>query len=380
MKAAIADVNRKPRFNEERNSVAEQLRMRYLHNGKEIPMRRLPAFLIAILFVFPMFLAALCTVAVSTWALDRGFYGSLLSDQRLYEIPATTNLSGWTGMTVTGGTTISGNISPKAAREILTPDYMHTQAMSVLNQTFDILEDTSTAGDISVDLKPVKAALLSAAGVRFARVVASTLPVSGASASFVMTARSLPASRPSSLSVDAAAAAIQKGLPEFARSLPDTLRLSDTMDFRPPFYARGGRPHVSAVGIMVAADIVLLLLAFGFWMAAGFTGGATLYGRLQWWGWSLFAPALLVFLIGLLTIVSAGVSWVPWGIRTAHLETQGFSAGFIAAVIEAARHAIARVGVGFLATGAIAGGVCFGLLGWSWSLPIEDRNAKKAGG
>jgi hypothetical protein len=336
-------------------------------------MRRLPAFLIAILFVFPFLLAALLTVSISTWALDRGFYAGLLSDERLYDIPDTSDLTGWTGVEFSGLPALSGNVSPKALREILTPTYLRGQALSVLTQAFDVMEGRSATNDISLDLKPVKAALLSDAGARFARALASTLPVS-ASGSLTITARQLPASRPSSVSVEKAASAIASGLPAFTRSLPDTITLSDTIGFHPWMWTT--RPRAPVMGIMILADVVLLVLAFGFLMAAGFTGGATLYGRLQWWGWGIIAPALLVLVIGIITAISASAGWVPWGIRTAHLETQGFSAGFVTAVIETARHAIMRVGIGFLATGAVAGGIGLGLLGWSWSLPIEERNAK----
>jgi hypothetical protein len=340
-------------------------------------VRRLPAFIIVIVFVFPVMLAALFTVGISTWVLDRGFYTGLLSDERLYEIPDISGGAGLASIELSGLGAFNTAVSPKALREILTPSYLRAQATSVVNQAFDIIEDRSRTDDITVDLLPVKTALVSDAGTRFARALANSLPVGGSASSFVMSDTRLPATRPASVSVDRAAGIIQAGLPRFAKAIPDVLSLRDEIGFRPWSFPWGARPHVPVMGIIVMVDVVLLAIAFGFLVAAGFTGGATLYGRLQWWGWGLIAPALLVLAVGVLTMIGAG--WAAWGISSARMETQGFSASFVSAVIEVARHVITRVGIGFLATGAIACAAGFSFLGWSWSLPREERIAKSKG-
>jgi hypothetical protein len=328
-----------------------------------------------VFLVCPLFFAALLTVSVSTWALDRGFYAHLINDARLYQVPAFPDGSmTWIASELPGLETISLRYGARALREVLSPDYMRTQAMSVLDQVFDIMEARGRADDISVDLAPVKAALQGDGGKRFALALAQDLPLGGAD--FVVRQGRLPAARPSSVSVEKAAAIIQQGLPGFVKTIPDRIRLSDNWLYRDIAPMRGGL-RFSVLGAMICADIVLLLLAGGLWVAAAFVGGANRFEKLQWLGWSLLVPAAGVFLIGLFSLLPFVFPWVRWGIQSAQLELNGFSASFVAALLDLVRHAMARVSQGFLAAGAIAAGASIGLLAWSWSMPIE---ARKEGG
>jgi hypothetical protein len=335
-------------------------------------MRRVPAILMVVFLVCPLFFAALLTISVSTWALDRGFYTQLISDARLYQVPALPDGSmTWIASEMPGLQSVSFTHGARALREILTPEYMRTQAVRALNQVFDILEARGGADDISIDLSPVKTALLGDAGMRFSKALAQDLPVGGVD--FSIRQGRLPALRPASVSVDRAAAVIQQGLPGFVRTIPDTVRLSDNPSFRGSAFAMRWGPRFPLLGALILADIVLLILAGGLWVAAAFIGGANRFERLQWLGWSLLVPAAGVFLIGLVTILPIVFPWVRWGIESARLDHNGFSASFVAALLDLVRHALARVGGGFLAAGAIATGSAIGLLAWSWSMPLETR-------
>lgn len=336
-------------------------------------MRRVPAILMVLFLVCPLFFAALVTIGVSTWAFDRGFYATLLSDERLYQIPDAVSSATWSGLNMPGLTAISARVSAKALREILTPAYMQSQAVNVSNQVFDLLQGRRETFDISFDLAPVKAALLGDPGKRFARALALDLPVGGTVADFTVRPGRLPLSRPSSLSVDKAAQIIQNGLPVFVQSIPDTTRLSDN-----PYYHGGPWPHFSVPGMLVFADVVLLLIAGGMGTAAAFVGGANRFEKLQWFGWPLLAPAAGVFLLGLAISLSFFSGWVQWGIESARLAAHGFDASFTAALVDAARRTLSRIGTGFLATGAIAAGAALGLLALSWAIPQSERKGDTA--
>ncbi len=325
-----------------------------------------------IFLVCPLFFAALLTVSVATWALDRDFYTQLMSDERLYQVPALPDGSmTWIASEMPGLESISLRYGARALREVVTPAYMRTQAVSILNQAFDIMEGRAAAYDVSADLAPVKTALLGDAGKRFALALAQDLPVGGAD--FVMGPGRLPVSRPSAVSIERAAAIIQQGLPGFVKNIPDRIRLSDTWSIREASVFMRDGVRFSLLGVLVFADVVLLLLAAGLWIAAAFIGGANRFERLQWLGWPLLVPAAGVFLIGLATILPIVFPWAQWGIESAHLDQNGFSASFVAAIIDLVRHALSRVGEGFLAAGAISVGVAIGLLAWSWSMPREAR-------
>jgi hypothetical protein len=328
-------------------------------------MRRVPAILIVLFLACPLFFAALVTISVSTWALDRNFYLGLLSDEQLYQVPDATTSATWGGAAIPGLEGISWRSVGRASKEIFTPAYLRGQALRITSDVFDTLEGRESVAELSIDFAPVKQALLGEPGKRFARTLAEDLPVGGAVADFQVSRSNLPRLRPATISVDRATSIIQAGLPELVKSIPDTYRIEAW---------RWGRfPRFSALGMLVLVDVVLLLIAGGFWVAAGFIGGANTFERLQWLGWSLLAPALGVLTIGLLINMSLFWGWIRWGIESARLATQGFSEGFAAALLDAVRHCMMRIGTGFIATGAIAGGVAAGLLAGSWAMPKTAR-------
>jgi hypothetical protein len=330
-------------------------------------MRRVPAILIVIFFAAPLLFTALMTISVSTWVVDRGFYTAILNDEKLYQIP---DGSQWWTEEVPGMDGLQGRAALRAAREVLAPSYLRTQAVGVVNQVFDFLQGRSRGFDLTFDLVPLKAALRGEPGKRFAQVLARELPVGGNAADFVVKTRSFPRTRPASMTVDEAAAIIAAGLPAFAASLPDTARLSVDPSFH---YGPGWGPGFPALGALVLADVILLVLALGFLVAAAFVGGATRFERLQWLGWPLLVPAVGVFLIGLLVTFGVFTGWIQWGLAQAHIEDQGFAASFVDAVVRAVGRALSRMGTGFIATGAITGGAALGLLAWSWSMPASAR-------
>jgi len=337
-------------------------------------MRRVPAILIVLFLALPLLFAALLTVGISTWALDRGFYVGLIDDERLYQIPDAVSSATWWVIQVPG---LSLPSSLKAAREVLTPAYLRSQAVRAIGQLFDFL-DGKRPFDLSLDLTPVKTALLGDPGKRFARILAEELPVGGAASGFVVSPGRFPTSRPAAISVDRAAAIIQAGLPTFVKKIPDTARLSDDPGYHSVATPGGMWQVFPALTALVIADLVLLFLAAGCLVAAVFIGGATRYERLQWAGWPLLVPAVGTFLVGLFITLSFFSGWVRWGVENAGLGSFGFDRSFIAALLNASQRAMTRIGVGFIVTGAVAAGISLGLLGWSWSIAPEDRRGAHA--
>jgi hypothetical protein len=336
-------------------------------------MRRVPAILIIVFFACPLFFASFIAIAVSTWTLDRHFYLSLLDDERLFQVPDAVGSASWSEAVIAGTGGLRWKSVGRAAAVVLTPGYLRGQAARVVNQVFDFFDGRNRQFDISIDTTPVKAALRGDAGRKFARLLAEDLPVGGSAADFKVRGDRLPVSRPPNVSVDRAAAVILSGLPKLVDAIPDTIRLGDAPWFRTGPHVLVGGPRFHLFGWFLGATMILLLIAGGFWTAAAFVGGETKFERLQWFGWSLLAPAAGVLLLGLLVMVSTLAPWISWGIENAELQPLGFNAPFISALIDAARRVVARVGVGFLATGGIGAGISLGLLAWSWSIPRDER-------
>jgi hypothetical protein len=330
-------------------------------------MRRVPAILIVVFLACPLLFAALVTLSLSTWTFDRGFYLGLLSDSRLYQLPDTVSGATWSSAIIEGTGGLEWKTVGRAAREVLTPEYLRGQTQRVVGQVFDAMDGRAQWLDVSVDVAPLKAALRGDAGKRFARLLAEDLPLGGRASDFRMTPGRLPVSRPPSVSVEQAAAAIRAGIPAFLSSIPDTIRVSD----EPSAYRPQWRGPLPFLGALVFGGIVLLVFGAGFLTAAAFLGGETPYERIQWSGWPLIPPAAGMLLLGCL--VMAGSAWIPWGSGRVQLGDYGFSPSFVAALMEAVRHAASRIGVAFLATGGIAAGAALGLLAWSWSIPRGER-------
>ena len=336
-------------------------------------MRRVPAILIVIFLVCPLLFASLVAISLGTWTLDRHVYLSLLGDKRLFQVPDAVSAASWSATAIDGIGGLPWKSVGRAAAQILTPDYLQSQASRVLNQVFDTIDGRSRRFDFTVDTAPVKAALRGDAGRRFARLLAEDLPVGGSIEDFKVVPGRLPAARPSALSVDRAASIIQSGLPVFVSNTPDALRIGRDPQFSMDSGSWGGRPEIRFYRVFLAVCILLLVIAVGLWIAAAFIGGETRFERLQWLGWSLLAPAAGVLLVGLAVALSSASPWAQWGIQNARFQLNGFTASFVSAVIDAVRHLVARAGVGFLAAGGIGAGLAFGLLAWSWSIPHGER-------
>jgi len=332
-------------------------------------IRRVPAILIVIFLACPLLFLALVTLSLSTWTFDRGFSLGLLSDARLYQLPEAVPGARWTSAVIEGSGGLEWKTVQRAARSVLSADYLRDQAVRIVNQVFDCLDGRAPWSDLSVDARPVKRALQGEAGAQFARLLAEDLPVGGRVGDFRVSPGRLPVSRPSSVTVEQAAAVIRAGLPVFLSSVPDTVRLVDPGAYGA--YPRG--PAIAPRVVLLLAGLFLLLIGAGFLVGAAFLAGRTADERVRWCGWPLLAPAAGVLLLGLAVI--AGASWIPWGLARARLEMNGFSSTFVAALVEAARHAAARVATSFLAAGGIAAGAALGLLAWSWTAPRAEKRA-----
>ncbi len=333
-------------------------------------MRKVLAGFLSVVLVFPLFMAALVTVAVSTWVLDRDLYTRVLGDARLYEIPAGSRTEGflyWPWTPELGA--VPPASASAALREVVTADYMKSQALALLDDSFDFVEGRSEILDPVIDLVPVKNALKGEGGKRFARALAASLPVCASQGSFAVRNGVIPSCRPSGVSVARAAEVILQALPQAVSRIPDSYRAHENAGLR---IDRGRwKPAwgFSLKNSLILADVVLMLAACSAWLLASFIGGADARGRLYWLGGMLLIPAVPVFLIGLVVNTGVAADAALFGIESARLGAYGFSRGFVDGLFGAAGAMIGRISAGFLATGAVALGLSIALLFWGRSRP-----------
>ena len=336
-------------------------------------MRQAIAVIMIILLVFPLIFAAMMSFSVGTWALDRGFYLQLVSDERIYE--AILRDTAWEEEQIFEVTEFEGIPSDalaKALREVVSPNYLRSQAVALVDRTFDGIEGRTSSIELSVDITPLKDRLRSDGGDRFARSLAANLPVCSSGQTPLALDAQMPRCRPANLSEEQLAQQITAALPDFLDSLPDSYpEPAETVffDYRPE-----NEFWMGFVGTnrLVWASILLALIAASFWVGAAFVGGENRRQIVQWLGWPLFVPAVITLICGISIRIAAGWPWIDTDLGNwlaTDVWYRAEVAGVISTVIRTAIKAVAR---GFLITGGVSIGISLGLIIWSFSIPAEE--------
>ena len=337
-------------------------------------MRQAIAVIMIILLVFPLIFATMMSFSVGTWALDRGFYLQLVSDERIYE--AILRDSAWEEKQIFEVTDFEGIPSDalaKALREVVTPNYLRSQAVALVDEAFDAIEGRGSTLELSVDITPLKDRLRSDGGDRFARSLAANLPVCSSGQTPFATGGQMPRCRPADLSEEQTAQLITAALPDFLDSLPDTYpEPPETVFFD---YGPANEFWTGFIGTnrLIWASVILGLIAAGFWIGAAFVAGENRREVVQWLGWPLLAPALVILAAGIALRIVAGWPWAdiaPMNWIGADFWHGAEIAGVIATVVKEAVKTAAR---GFLTTSGIVVGISLGLIIWSYSIQAEDE-------
>jgi hypothetical protein len=337
-------------------------------------MRQAIAVLMIILLVFPLVFATMMSFSISTWALDRGFYLQLVSDERIYE--AILRDESWQEDQIFEVTEFEGIPSDalvKALREVVTPNYLRSQAVTLINHAFDAIEGRSRTLELSVDIGPLKDRLRSDGGDRFARSLATNLPLCSSGQSPFATGAQMPRCRPANIDEDQTARLITEALPAFLDTLPDTYPdPAETVYFE---YNPEDEFWLGFFGTnrLLWASILMALVAASFWVGAAFVGGRDRRQIVQWLGWPLFVPAVLTLIAGISIRIAAGWPWIDYGLDSwlaTDVWYRAEVAGVIGTVVRTAIKAVAR---GFLVTGGISIGISMGLIVWSFSIATEEE-------
>ena len=336
-------------------------------------MRQAIAVIMIILLVFPLIFATMMSFSVSTWAMDRGFYLQLVSDERIYE--AILRDDAWKEeqiFEVTDFEGIPSDALAKALREVVTPNYLRSQAVALVDRTFDAIEGRASTLELSVDITPLKDRLRSDGGDRFARSLAANLPVCGSGQEPFAAGALIPRCRPADLSEEQAAQLIKAALPDFLDSLPDSYPdPAETVYFD---YPPENEFWMGFIGTnrLIWASVLLALVAASFWVGAAFVGGENRRQVVQWLGWPLFVPAVLTLIWGITIRIAAGWPWIDYGLGS-WLATDVWYRAEVAGVISTViRTAIKAVAKGFLITGGISIGISLSLIIWSFSISKEE--------
>ena len=310
---------------------------------------------------------------MSTWALDRGFYLQLVSDERIYEAILTE--TNWSRNQLFEDEEFEGipsNALAKALREVVTPNYLRSQAVGLVNDTFDAIEGRASVLELEVDITPLKDRLASDAGGRFTRSLAANLPPCAAGESAFAPGTSMPRCRPADLTEEQTAELIARALPQFLESLPDSYpeppeTVHFDLDPQNEFWT-----GFVGTNRLVWISVLVALVAAGLWFAAAFVGAENRRQIIQWLGWSLFVPAVLTLICGIAVRIAAGFPWFDYDLGGRLATDAWYSAelaGVLGTIVRTAIKAVAR---GFLLMGGISIGVALSLIVWAFSIVREE--------
>ncbi|HKZ85901.1 MAG TPA: hypothetical protein VJ793_19875 [Anaerolineae bacterium] len=337
-------------------------------------MRKVLAVLLIAFVVFPMALATLSTIAVSTWALDRNFYTDLVGDPRLYDALLSEDVPNYFGrrIAVREVDGVPARALSQALREVVTPEYLAGEATRIVDQVFAVIEGESSTFVITLDVAPLKDALRGEAGRRFAQTLAANLPACASGQESRAPGGTIVRCLPSNVSVEEATGVIVNALPAYLDEVPDQIDLARDRVFLTGV-ARGWNTVALGQGALNFAVLILVLITGGLWLAAAFIGGEDRRERLLWLGWSLLVPAVLVFALGLLVGADFSAGWVRFGLSQARFGDFEASDSFRLALQDVARAALDTVANGFLMAGGVAGGIAIGLIAWGYTTPKTRR-------
>lgn len=328
--------------------------------------RRVIAILLATLVVLPLATVTLTLIPVSSWVLDRNFYKTLASDTRVYELWQAEKLPEY--LIIEGNTSVDGlpaDALGDAFREVIAPSYLRDQAVGVIDQSFDILEGRVDSPQIRLDLAPIKATLSGPAGGTFAASLAAGLPVCAAGEEALAPGASIVRCRMAGESAEQTAVLIAAGLPAYVNRLPDQVVIASEDTAASYRFLRFSWLGVGRLGLALGI-VVLALITGAFALLAAFLGARSAGGRLQWLGWMLLIPGVLVFLMGPSMYIEPWRNWLRYSWFS---PSEAVYAEFYRLALRTSLGtALRTIAAAFMITGAIAGlvgvtSIAVGMLG-----------------
>lgn len=351
-------------------------------------MRKAVALILVVFLVVPLVSACLAVFSFGPWVLDRRFYLELVADERLYRVlldyEGWDHEPGWNESlrreleALPGFDQVPADALLEALRQVLTPAYLRSQALKLVNDAFEAVEGRSAAFEPYLDLVPLKQQLLGVDGRRFALALAAALRPCSAGQEPAVPGAPLYRCRPAGLSVEATAEVLHQGLPEFLAGLPDQYPLGPWHpEAVPLYYGPQDEFWFALVGArrLVWFGVILGIVAAGFWVGAAFVGGANRREVVQWLGWPLVAPAVLMLISGLaLRLVPRWIR-LPREMNLVFAGDHRYSQELVEAILSVMRAAADTISRGFLVSGGVTIGIAVGLIVWASSIPVDEQPA-----
>ena len=339
-------------------------------------MRKFIALILTILLVFPLLLSTQAAIVVSSWALDRQFYIDALDQPQVYAAFTSgpiidTLLHKRLGLPPEVDTSELESV----LKGILTPDYMRGQVSVLINALFDYLQGKTDTFAPTLDMVPLKTALEGNQQDAFLNALMAALPpcAPGQIPGFGGEGQSVckPTFIPDDLLVEQI---LKPALPTILSAVPDVIPLEgEFKDWQEAARWRTFLPGMAVPAIIILGMLVLGCIAVCAWYITALISDASWHVRLGWLGWTLLAPAVLIFLLSFAARSGIPVYWVSYGLEFASLSRTPFGPELKETLRIVSMSALPRLASAFQMVGGISGALSIALIFWGIATPRTKR-------
>jgi hypothetical protein len=336
-------------------------------------LRKLIAFILTLSLAFPLLLASQLTVSTVSWALDRQFYIDALDNEDVYQaFLSEETLESIMRQYFVLPADVDVQPMVDVLDDVVTEDYLGEQVGELVNGFFDYLQGSTDDFDPMLDLSPVKEALGDEKQEEFLMALLAVLPVCGPEQVPSFDAEAglsicKPQGVPEAMLIEGV---LKPALPILLAQLPDEIPVGEAFQ-----QWQAQLPWMRFLpGMAVPASIILtvLFLAFvavSFWYIGGLIADDGWRGRLQWLGWSLMIPSMIVFAFGFLLQVDTWQYWLRYGLERAAVRGMPpvlSTTPIIGALVQSM---LPRITISFLAVGGVCASLALGLILWGMLTP-----------
>lgn len=332
-------------------------------------MRKFLALLLFIILVFPLLFAAQVTVGVSTWALDRSLYLNAFDQPEVYEIitegplmqqALLNNLH----LPETFDTTEFSSL----VNTIITPEYIHTNIDIFIQGYFDYMQGKETDFSPTLDITPIKDELSGPKQELFLQLLVNSIPTCEPGQVPAITERLAdickPAGTPDEILINQI---LKPYLPAILAQIPDAILIEEVV----PVWKDSTNWQSFIPGMAIPASLILGVIAIAFvavvaWYGTALISDASWHLRLQWLGWMLIIPSILVFVLGFAIPSSISAYWINFGLENATLP---YNTQLNELVKIVAGAMLPRVGNAFQMVGGVCAAFSLAFIFWGIATP-----------
>jgi hypothetical protein len=335
-------------------------------------MRKIFAIFFFLILVFPLLFAAQISISVISWALDRDFYATTLDQPVVY---TAIGAGPMIDQILANSLRLPPDADTTALTEILhsvlTPEYFGIQISAYVNSLFDYLQGKTTEFSPVIDLKPLKQTIAGDRQDAFLIALVQALPqcAPGQAPGFGSDTETAckPAGIPDELIIEQA---LKPSLALLLIQVPDQAPLPGELGVVGKDMGwRSYLPGMAAPASIMLSVLVLSFIAVVAWYLIALIADTGWNGRLQWLGWMLLIPSLLVFLLGFAVQGGVAAYWINFGLERAQLTVLPSGLNLAEILQAVATASLPRISDAFKMAGGIGGAFALVFIFWGIATP-----------